>query len=237
MENVTVPKPKTKIIVGLPGSNFSSKFLMSWTDTLYHLWNSDEYSVMISPGESSFVTFARMKTLGLDILRGVDQKPFDGHDYDIFVTLDSDMNFTPTQFMQLLQNTKTYGAVAGYYMMDDNKHLAVVKDWDEDFFIENGFFQFLTADDIEKWKTETKKRYMLVDYVGMGFFACRKDVLDSIKYPYFHRKLESFSSKEGKKITSICSEDVAFCKNIKRAGFNIFIDTDLRIGHEKRIII
>ena len=228
---------KTKIVIGLPGSNFSSKFLVSWTDTLYHLWSSGKYEVVISPGESSFVSFARMKTLGLDVLRGVEQKPFNGYDYDIFVTLDSDMQFTPNQFMQLLDNTKTYGAVAGYYMMDDNKHFAVVKDWDEEYFIKNGYFHFLTQDDIDSWKTTNKKRFMLVDYVGLGFFACRKEVLDSLKYPYFHRKLESFTDTKGEKIVCMCSEDVAFFKNMKKAGFNVFVDTELRIGHEKRVIL
>jgi hypothetical protein len=32
----------------------------------------------------AYVTFSRMKTLGLDVLRGADQKPFGGQvDYDI----------------------------------------------------------------------------------------------------------------------------------------------------------
>jgi hypothetical protein len=233
---MSLEKP-IKLIIGLPGSSFSSKFLSSWTETIHALLLSGKYTFMIATGESSFVTFARMKTLGLDVLRGTDQKAFDDHDYDIFITLDSDIVFTPDQFFQLIENTKTYGAVAGYYMMDDNKHFAVVRDWDETFFVENGFFKFLTTEDIDNWKNDTKKRFMLVDYVGMGFLACRKEVLDAMKYPFFHRKLETFTKEDGTKISSIVSEDVAFCKNLKKAGFNIFIDTDLRVGHEKKMVI
>jgi hypothetical protein len=227
---------KITIIIGLPGSQFSSKFLIDWTETLFTLWKTNKYNVIMAPGESSFVTFARMKTLGLDVLRGVDQKPFGGTNYDIFVTLDSDMHFTPNQFLKLIEQVQKHKVVAGYYMMDNQEHLAVVRDWNEDYFIQNGSFRFLTPHQIEEWKQTNPNQLMEVDYVGMGFMAITKEVLDKMKYPYFHRKLEKFKSND-KSIVSICSEDVAFCKNIKKAGYTVCIDPELRIGHEKKIVI
>ena len=96
-ENVEVSevvKPnKKKIVIGLPGDNFSSKFLISWTGALNVLWESQKYEIIISPGVSSFVTFARMQTLGLDVLRGVQQKPFNNLDFDVWITIDSDIIF------------------------------------------------------------------------------------------------------------------------------------------------
>ena len=68
---------KKKVVIGLPGDNFSSKFLLAWTSTLNQLWESGKYDLIVSPGVSSYVTFARMQTLGLDVLRGIQQKPFD----------------------------------------------------------------------------------------------------------------------------------------------------------------
>jgi hypothetical protein len=48
--------------------------------------------------------FSRMKTLGLDVLRGADQKPFGGQvDYDVWLTIDSDIVFTPEQIVELLR--------------------------------------------------------------------------------------------------------------------------------------
>lgn len=52
---------KKKIVIGLPGDSFSSKFLISWTGALNVLWESQKYEIIISPGVSSFVTFARCK--------------------------------------------------------------------------------------------------------------------------------------------------------------------------------
>ena len=68
----TVVETKRKIVIGIPGNSFTSKFLISWTSTLNALWESGKYDIVISPGVSSFVTFARMQTLGLDVLKGID---------------------------------------------------------------------------------------------------------------------------------------------------------------------
>jgi hypothetical protein len=84
---------KLKVIIGLPGDHFSQAFLLSWTNTIYTLVSSNRYDIKISPGKSSFVPFARMHTLGLDVLRGKSQKAFHNEDYDVFVYIDSDVVF------------------------------------------------------------------------------------------------------------------------------------------------
>ena len=231
------PQPKKKVIVGLPGSNFSSKFLMSWTQTMYTIWTQGRYDITVCPGESSFVSFARMKTMGLDVLRGANQKPFDDMPFDVWVTIDSDIVFTPEQFIRLVEDTEQHSVVAGSYMMNDQRHLAVVKDWDHEFFVKHGFFQFLTPQDVETWKVENKVKYMPVSYIGMGFMAIRKEALNALKYPYFHRKLERIEMSDGKIITDISSEDVCFCKNLQKAGFTVYLDTEIRVGHEKKIVL
>jgi hypothetical protein len=44
-------------------------------------------------------------------------------------------------------------------------------------------------------------------------------------------------TKEGVELVDMCSEDVAFCKNIEDAGFDIMLNTRLRVGHEKSVIL
>ncbi len=130
-----------KVVVALPGRTFSGTFLMRWSETLLELTKRG-YQVMVSNEFSSFVTFSRMKTLGLDVLRGADQKPFgDKVDYDVWLTIDSDIVFTPEQVIELLEDTKKYPVVSGLYRMQDMTHLACVKDWDLDYFKKNGSFE------------------------------------------------------------------------------------------------
>jgi hypothetical protein len=231
------PEVKKKIIFGLPGDNFSSKFLLSWTATINTLWESKKYDIIVSTGVSSYVTFARMQTLGLDVMRGIGQKPFDNIDFDVWITIDSDVIFTPQQVIELIESTEIHPVVAGMYRMSNLTSFAIVKDWDTEHFSKNGTFKFITPEEVTQWKTETSLKYMPVNYTGMGFFAMTRDVLRKMSYPYFNADMQEIITDEGKILRDLCSEDVAFCKNIQKLGIPIVINTDLRVGHNKLIVI
>lgn len=255
--STTEPK-RLRVMIGLPGDHFSQAFLLCWTQTLSVIMKNTTYDISISPGKSSFVSFARMQTLGLNVLRGKNQKPFNGADYDVFVSIDSDVVFSPLQLIELIECTKLHPVVSGYYMMANNKQFAVVKDWNKEYFMKNATFQFLEPSDLEPYvkrfaeeleehkRAEEKKEepkpisepeFIKVSYAGMGFFACRKEVLDALQYPYFNRELQRMRTKEGVELVDMCSEDVSFCKNIEDAGFDIMLNTRLRVGHEKSVIL
>ena len=229
--------PTKKIVFALPGDNFSSRFLISWTATLSKLWETRKYDIIISPATGSFVPFVRMTTLGLDVLRGEEQKPFDGQAFDVWITIDSDIVFTFEQVEKLIESTEEHPVVAGMYRMSDLVNYAFVKDWDETFFKKNGTFQFIKPEEVEAWKKETEFKYFPVVYSGMGFMAIRKEVFDKIKYPYFDSEVISITTEDGKVIRDICSEDVSFCKKITQAGYQIMVNTDIRVGHIKPLII
>jgi hypothetical protein len=226
-----------KIIFALPGDNFSSKFLIAWTSTISKIWETKRYDIMISPATGSFVPFVRMHTLGLETLRGHEQKPFGGQDFDVWITIDSDIIFTPEQVISLIESTDHHPVVSGMYRMADLVNYAFVKDWDETFFKSNGTFKFSTPEEIENWKKETSFNYFPVVYTGMGFMAIKKEVFDNMKYPYFDSELHVITCDDGKVIKDICSEDVAFSKNIIKAGYHIMINTDIRVGHLKQLVI
>jgi hypothetical protein len=193
---------------------------------------SKNYTVMITNEYSSYVTYSRMKTLGLDVLRGADQKPFGGKiEYDVWVTIDSDIRFTPEQIIELIEDTKKYPVVSGLYRMEDLKHYACVKKWDVEHYITHGSFEFMKSDE------EIKDKYISVAYNGIGFFACRKGVIEKLKYPYFSYPLVEMEGKDGVMLNETCSEDVSFCKNLTDAGFEIIVNTSLHVGHEKTLVI
>lgn len=222
-----------KIIIALPGREFSGSFLVHWTETVMHLMRLGHEIRMVNE-YSSFVPFSRMKTLGLDVLRGATQLPFGGQvEYDVWLTIDSDIFFIPEQVVELIEDTKKYPVVSGIYRMTDLKHYAAVKEWDTEYFKKTGSFKFLTEEDI---KADDEK-YMTVAYNGMGFFACRKGVIENLKYPYFSYPLIEMKTEDGKILRDMCSEDVAFCKNLKDAGYRVVVNKTLRVGHEKMLVI
>jgi hypothetical protein len=236
-ETLTTSKPKKKVILAIPGDNFSSKFLIAWTSALNVIWEKQLYDLIISPGVSSYVTFARMQTLGLDVMRGIQQKPFNNLDFDVWVSIDSDVIFTPEQLIELIESTDIHPVVSGMYRMSDLTHYAIVKEWNTDYFLKNGSFEFLTPDYIQKWKEETGLKYLPVNYAGLGFFAMKRDVLRRMTYPYFNSELQEIIGDDGLILRDICSEDVSFCKNIQKLGVPIVVNTDIRVGHNKLISI
>ena len=249
---------KLRVVIGIPGDHFTQAFLISWTDCISKLISSGRYDINVCTGKSSFVPFARMHTLGLNVLRGKNQKPFNGMTYDVFVSIDSDIVFSPLQLIELIECTRLHPVVSGYYMMQDNKNFAVVRECNKSYFAENGTFQFLKPADVDRYReafakeleeikqAEERKEqpkplsnpeFIKVSYAGLGFFACKKEVLDEMQYPYFNRELQRMRGKDGVDLVDMCSEDVAFCKNIEDAGFDIMLNTRLRVGHEKYVVL
>ena len=223
---------KMKVIFALPGREFSGRFLAAWTETFTTLMR-EGHQVLLVNEYSSFVSFSRMKTLGLDVLRGADQKPFGGQvPYDVWFTIDSDIVFNPQQVLQLIEDTKEYPVVSGLYRMADLQHFACVQDWDTDYFKKHGSFKFLRPEDIVG-----APKYKKVSYNGMGFMAIRAGVIEQLKYPYFSYPLQEMTTEEGTLLRDMCSEDVAFCKNLKDAGFDITVNTQIVVGHEKMLVI
>lgn len=209
----------------MPGREYSREFLLAWSDLLMQA-SSKGHQVMISQQYSSVVHFARAKCLGGDVLKGVDQKPFQGQvEYDAMMWIDSDIVFKPEDFFKLLESP--HDVTAGLYMMEDLQHLAVVKDWDEDHFQKTGSFKFLSPDELP-----SNEQYMEVAYAGMGWMMIRKGIVENIKYPWFWSDLQIFGE-----LKDMNSEDVAFCRALKAAGHPIYVDTKLRVGHQKKMII
>lgn len=214
-----------KIIFCLPGSHFTGSFLDSWSNLLIYCI-SKKIQFAIQRKESSVVNYARTKCLAANVLRGRNQKPFDGKlDYTHLMWIDSDIVFKPEQFQKLLNLDKDI--VAGVYSMQDGIHYAAVEEWDEEYFLQNGTFKFLKKDGING-----RLDLLNVAYSGMGFMLIKKGVFESIDYPWFEP-----IHQEIKHIVDFTSEDVAFCLKAGSKGFKIFIDPTIIVGHEKNIIL
>ena len=55
-----------------------------------------------------------------------------------------------------------------------------------------------------------------------------------MKYPWFAPKMQVFESGA---VQDMCGEDVSFCLDAIDAGFEIWCDPRIRVGHEKNRII
>ena len=223
--------PKKNVIIAFPGKEFSGTFLMQWSESLLKL-SQLGYKIALTNDYSAYVPFTRMMTLGLDTMRGNEQKPFDGKiEYDVWVTIDSDVIFTPKHLIELIEDTDKYPVISGMYRMSNSKYIAAVREWNLAHFIKNGVYEFIDPETLDK-----DVKHHEVAYVGMGFMACTREVLEKIVYPYFNYPTEELEV-DGKTISQVFSEDVSFSKRVTDAGYKIVINTDLRVGHEKKLIM
>jgi hypothetical protein len=226
-----------KIVLCVPGRQFSNRFLASWTSVVVNLIQ-EGHEVVISQKYSSMVHFARAMCLGADVFAGKDQVPFQGQvDYDVLLWIDSDIVFNYEQVIRIIQSP--HQVTSGLYMMENNTHLCAVREWDEGYYWKNGGFEFVTNESIQRWKDEhPSEPYMKCSYAGMGFMAIKKGVIENLEYPWFYRPVYSITNKEtGQTIQDIHSEDVCFCKNIQDKGIDIYVDTNIRVGHEKSVVM
>ena len=137
-----------------------------------------------------------------------------------------------TGFKLNIDPEKEREIVAGWYCTEDGKTTSVAHWLDEDDFRTNGgVMNHETIDSISK-----RKKPFTVDYTGFGWLLIKKGVFESegLPYPWFAPKMQIFESGE---VQDMCGEDVSFCLDAKEAGFDIWCDPRIRVGHEKTRII
>ena len=105
------------IVFCLPGRGVSYTFLKNFVQLCFDLVQCGA-SIQISQDYSSMVNFARCKCLGANVLRGPDQKPWDGKlEYDYQLWIDSDIVFNVEKFYQLVLMDKDIAS--GWYCTED----------------------------------------------------------------------------------------------------------------------
>ena len=225
------------IVFCLPGRGVSYTFLKNFVQLCFDLVQAGA-SIQISQDYSSMVNFARCKCLGANVLRGPNQIPWDGKlKYDYQLWIDSDIVFNSEKFWQLFLDANPEGEkereiVAGWYCTEDGRTTSVAHWLEEDDFRSNGgVMNHETIESISK-----RKKIFTVDYTGFGWLLIKKGVFEheGLPYPWFAPKMQIFESGE---VQDMCGEDVSFCLDAKEAGFDIWCDPRIRVGHEKSRVI
>jgi hypothetical protein len=213
------------IVFCLPGSRYSGRFLVRFTQLLLDC-RQIGINTIISQDYSSMVNYARCKVIGANVTRGKYQVPFGGTiEYDYMMWIDSDIAFTSTDFFKLLEQDRDI--VSGWYIQPGGL-TPVVEKMDNEYFKSQGYFEFISEDAMSKRSSPFK-----VDYIGFGWVLIKQGVFESISYPWFAPKL----IKIGEDLEDVCSEDVSFCIDAKNAGYDIWVDPKIRVGHEKVLTI
>ena len=128
--------------------------------------------------------------------------------------IDSDIVFEPEDVATMEENLKYYDIVTGEY---------IIKAWDWELGIFekiNGSYEFAKG----------KEGIFEVEACGGAFLGISHRVINSDKMVK-----EPFSFMREGDVTH--GEDVSFCQRAKEAGFKIFCDSSIKVGHIKQDVI
>lgn len=213
-------KPLT-IFFCLPGATFTQGFMQSWIGLM-----ADERTrslkKRISLYHDSNVIICRNAILqkkGDKPLRR-DMKPFGGEPYDYMCWIDSDTVFTPDDFYKLLYVNREI--VTGLVPINAEGIGACG--------MINGYnpTKYLRLPEVSK----EEKKLLEIDFCGFAFLLIKQGVFESMEYPWFR-----FRTIDVNDHMVVPSEDFEWCIRAKELGWNIFAHPQVRIGHEKQIIL
>jgi hypothetical protein len=221
-------KQGPRVIFCVPGRSFSPLFLESWTNLVgYCIRAGIQFAVSGSRVGIANLFDVRNLCLGGHVSKGENQKPFNGEvNYTHLMWIDSDIIFNQDQFQRLLNRDRDI--ISGlYHMAGPKQEFAAVRELDNEYFSKNFSFQYLRQSDIDGHSEPLE-----VSYAGLGFMLIKKGVVEALTYPWF-RPLEQRVGN----LVDIYSEDVSFCLRVREAGFKIFVDPTVILGHEKTTIL
>jgi len=137
-------------------------------------------------------------------------------EYDYIFWLDSDMVFAPSTLEQLFRDDKDI--VSGIYFKRNPPYTPVMYDM-MDGDPANGLRFF----DAQSYTDGLNP----VAGIGLGCCLMKTDCLFDIKGKFS----DWFSPIGG------CGEDLAFCYRAKECGYSIYVDTDVKLGHDGRVTV
>lgn len=214
-----------KVIFCVPGNNFSDKWIHSWMDTLT-VMSREGISWAYSMAYDPVVYYARNRVLAGNNVDGKSQKPFRGQlDYDYQIWIDSDMIWSGEDVLKLIESNKPI--VSGCYMMANNIEMPLVEHLDWDKLAESGTFKFMRREDLS-----SKSDLFKVSYTGFGFIAVKRGVMESMDYPWFHPRYVDYGN-----FHDFTAEDVAFCWRAQELGHEIWVDPNIKVGHQKLVTL
>ena len=237
------------IVLCIPGRECTTQFGLELSRVHLSLLGMGA-KVIIQNQYSSMVNFARCKCLGANVLAGPDQIPWgrsvqgeDGQptnlNYDYMLWIDSDIVFNFKQVLQLILLDKDIAA--GWYLTEDRRTTSIAH-WSEgEEFAKSGVMNHERLDTMVDFENKDgpklkRTKPFTCDYVGFGWVMIKQGVFEhpKMKYPWFRPRLQSFNDG---KIEDMCGEDVGFCLDAIKAGFEIWCDPRIKVGHFKTQVI
>lgn len=210
---------KVNVAICTPGSSLTSGYVRSLLETIDEL-SKQRITWSFSNQSTSNVFSAREQTLwGNNQLLFDENKPFQGTlDYDKIIWIDSDISWTPDDFIKLYKSNKD--VTSGAYLLGTGEVMA---------FKEHLSSPLLYTDVLNM------KELVQIKAAGFGFLAVKQGIFESLSKPWFQSVAVDIAF-DGAEVThkfNIQGEDISWCKRVTDLGYEIWLDPTVRVTHHK----
>ena len=212
-------KVKT-ILFCVPGKEFNSRFLLSWSDLLLQCIMNGYRPILCQENDKNLF-ISRNKCLGGNILSNdPEQKPFQGRvNYDHLVWIDSHVTFTYGDLEKLLESP--YEVTSGLYTFNQQT-TNVVQKFDYEFYQKNGTFNFLSYDNLVNVEKENN-RYFPAEFADMGWMSFKPGVSERLQYPWFEPNTTH--------PVGLFTDTYGYCMKLKEAGIKVMVDGNTKMRY------
>jgi len=215
-----VNKPHFNIVFATPGNSFTPGYLRSLLLSTNAL-NQEGLSWNFLNQGGSLVSIARESTIGGYDTNNIEMtQPCSGDfTYDMIMWIDSDISWMPVDLFALYNSDKDI--ISGCYLMED-RHIPIYRQ------PRGGMMPEQMLDDY--------KKPFKVAGAGFGFIAVKSGVFENMPRPWFGPvAVPNINEKTGERTEDfiLVGEDLSWCTKAINSGFDIWVDPNVRVVHQK----
>lgn len=210
------------VVIATPGHSLMSQYVASLLSTLTFL-SKKNITWAFANKYCSHVGDAREITIGGDDPQDAnDSRPFKGEiTYDKIIWIDSDIAWTPEDFLKLYESEKDI--VSGAYLLQNGQVVAYRETFKNPY----------SYDEVLKMNEPVK-----VNSVGFGFVAIKQGVFEKLTRPWFQQTTIPLKQQDGTDYDfPVMGEDISFCIRAANAGFDIWLDPTIKVTHHKMMTL
>lgn len=213
-------KPHFNVVFATPANSFTPGYVRSLLLSTNAL-NQEGLSWNFLNQGGSLVAMARETTIGGYDTNNIDMtQPCSGDfTYDMIMWIDSDISWMPTDLFTLYNSDKEI--ISGCYLMED-RSIPIYQQ------PRGGMMPEKILDDY--------KKPFKVAGCGFGFLAVKSGVFENMPRPWFGPvAVPNINEKTGEKTEDfiLVGEDLSWCTKAINSGFDIWVDPDVRVVHQK----
>lgn len=202
-----------KILIGVPALTAPA---FETTVSLLNLRDECHFNSAVRLKKATYIHTARNQF----VYDAVDM----GADYLMFI--DGDMQFKPHAFNNMVERAirKDWDITGGLYVSRYNEKINIIKN----IITPKNDLPYLQ--DIRE--VPTMNEPFEVDVIGTGFLLIKMRVFQKLEPPFFYySNPPDFGMKDVPFPDNFMGEDVVFCLNARKAGFKIYCDPTIELGH------